>query len=85
METLSGRDVPFAPVNNVDEVVADPQAQHLNLFVPVVGALEGAETAVRGPFVFDGQQPKDVRPAPLIDQYGDEIREWIKTKGSWPT
>jgi crotonobetainyl-CoA:carnitine CoA-transferase CaiB-like acyl-CoA transferase len=85
VEALSQRDVPFAPVNNVDEVTHDPQAQHLGLFVPVVGALEGAKEAVRGPFVYDGQRPTEVRPAPLIDQYGDEIRNWIKTKGSWPT
>jgi crotonobetainyl-CoA:carnitine CoA-transferase CaiB-like acyl-CoA transferase len=82
--TLSGHDVPFAPVNTIDEVVDDPQAKHLGLIVPVTDAKEGGHHAVRSPVNFDGERVQAVRPAPLIDEHGEDIRTWIKTKASWP-
>ncbi len=52
---LSGNDVPFAPINGMDGVVDDPQAQHLGLIVPVEARDRGrtrggaARPAVRRP------------------------------------
>src|SRR4029077_7089319 len=40
-ERLGRHDVPFAPINSVETVVADPQVRHLGLMVPVEERSEG--------------------------------------------
>ena len=35
VERLGANDVPFAPINRIDQVVQDPQVRHLGLVVPV--------------------------------------------------
>ena len=83
-ERLSAHDVPFAPINGIDAVVADPQARHLGLVVPVTSAKEGGRQAVRPPVQFDGQRASVVSAAPLLDEHGDEIRAAIRD-GRWPS
>ncbi len=83
-ERLGRFDVPFAPINSVDAVVDDPQAQHLQIVVPVDGAIEGGRRAVRPPVQFDGTHADRVRPAPLLDQHGDAIRAALTNSALWP-
>ncbi len=78
-------DLPFAPLNNIEEAANDPQARHLGMIVPVEGRIEGAKEALRAPFTFDHQRPTSSRAAPLIGQHSDEIRNALQhAPGVWP-
>ena len=72
VERLGANDVPFAPINRIDEVVQDPQVRHLGLVVPVERA-HGGKQAVRPAVQFDGGARRG-DAAPLLDEHGAEIR-----------
>jgi crotonobetainyl-CoA:carnitine CoA-transferase CaiB-like acyl-CoA transferase len=84
IERLGRHDVPYAPINTIDEVVHDPQVQHLGLIVPVAPA-HGAGRAVRPPVQFGGVRANTVRAAPLLNEHGDSIRGAIARGEQWPT
>jgi crotonobetainyl-CoA:carnitine CoA-transferase CaiB-like acyl-CoA transferase len=73
IEHLGANDVPFAPINRIDQVVQDPQVRHLGLVVPVEGA-HGGKQAVRPAVQFDGERATHVTTAPLLDEHGADIR-----------
>jgi crotonobetainyl-CoA:carnitine CoA-transferase CaiB-like acyl-CoA transferase len=83
VERLSQNDVPFAPINRIDEVVEDPQVRHLGLIVPVEGAHAGKQ-AVRPAVQFDGARAARVRTAPLLNEHGAAIRQSLSGDGGWP-
>ena len=83
-ERLNAHDVPFAPINGIDAVVADPQVRHLGLIVPVASPGEGGRFAVRSPVQFDTQRASEVSAAPLLDQHGSEIRAVVMKERRWP-
>ncbi len=83
-ERLSARDVPFAPINSVDAVIADPQVRHLGLVVPVDDRSEGGHFAVRPAFRFDGRHASSVSAAPTLNQHGDAIRGLLAASRDWP-
>jgi crotonobetainyl-CoA:carnitine CoA-transferase CaiB-like acyl-CoA transferase len=80
---LGHHDVPFAPINTIDEVVHDPQVEHLGLIVPVTGAHGGARS-VRPPVQFGGARSRSVRAAPLLNEHGPSIREGLARGERWP-
>jgi crotonobetainyl-CoA:carnitine CoA-transferase CaiB-like acyl-CoA transferase len=82
-ERLNENDVPFAPINRIDQVVADPQVQHLGLIVPVLFAHEG-QHAVRPAIRFDNECVASVRTAPLLDEHGAAIRQAMTKAAAWP-
>jgi crotonobetainyl-CoA:carnitine CoA-transferase CaiB-like acyl-CoA transferase len=84
VERLGRHDVPFAPVRSVDEVIDDPQVEHLGLIVPVESPHGGARS-VRPPVQFGGQRAASVRAAPLLDEHGAAIREALAAGGRWPS
>lgn len=78
-------DLPFAPLNNIEEAAHDPQARHLGMIVPVEGRIEGAEEAIRSPFTFDHERARSSRAAPLIDQHAEDIRRALaRDPKAWP-
>ena len=83
IERLERNDVPYAPINAIDEVVHDPQVQHLGLIVPVESA-HGATRAVRPPVQFGGERRESVRAAPALDQHGAAIRDALRRAERWP-
>lgn len=84
-EIMSRFDVPFAAVNEVAEVVDDPQTRHLKLIVPVEkDGEDAADHAVRSAITFDGSPNLEVRPAPRLDADGESIRNHLLAKGTWP-
>ena len=83
VERMGRFDVPFAPINRVDQVVNDPQVEHLGLMVPVDAAHGGAR-AVRPPVQFDGERASRVLTAPLLDEHGELIRNRLAQAASWP-
>ena len=84
VERLGRNDVPFAPINRIDEVVKDPQVQHLGLIVPVENA-HGGTQAVRPAIQFDGARAALVTTAPLLDEHGADIRRSLSGNTSWPS
>jgi len=83
IERLGSHDVPYAPINTIDEVVHDPQVEHLGLIVPVA-PVQGASRAVRPPVQFGGVRENSVRAAPLLNEHGDSIRAAIARGEQWP-
>jgi crotonobetainyl-CoA:carnitine CoA-transferase CaiB-like acyl-CoA transferase len=83
-QRLRAQDVPHAPVNRIDEVVHDPQVEHLGIIVPIE-APHTASHSVRPPFQFDGVRAHAVRAAPLLDEHGEAIRAALAGAKSWPT
>ena len=85
LDRFSGFDLPYAPLNNVEEAANDPQARHLGMVVPVAGRIEGAEEALRSPFTFDGQRVIESRAAPLVGQHDQQIRNALaRHPQAWP-
>lgn len=82
---LDARDVPFAAVNSIAEAAADPQAQALELIVPLLA--DGADAAthtVRPPVSLDGVRQTMVHPAPRLDADGAAIRTVLSGTDTWP-
>src|SRR5882762_3415010 len=80
---LQVNDVPYAPVNRIDDVVADPQIRHLGIVVPVE-APHSAKEAVRPALRSEERRAKSVRAAPFLDQHGKEIRAALAGGPTWP-
>ncbi len=83
VERLGRHDVPYAPINTIDEVVHDPQVEHSGLIVPV-SPTHGATRSVRPPVQFGGVREQSVRAAPLLNEHGDSIRAAIARGEKWP-
>jgi crotonobetainyl-CoA:carnitine CoA-transferase CaiB-like acyl-CoA transferase len=83
IERLGGNDVPYAPIKGIDEVIDDPQVQHLGIVVPVHNA-HGTERSVRAPVQFGGVRSAAVRAAPLLDEDGPAIRATLAAASGWP-
>jgi crotonobetainyl-CoA:carnitine CoA-transferase CaiB-like acyl-CoA transferase len=83
VERLGEHDVPYAPINRIDDVVRDPQVEHIGLVVPVEDAHGGAR-AVRPAVQFDGARAANVRTAPLLDEHGAAIRAALARGETWP-
>jgi len=83
MDRLERNDVPFAPINRIDQVVEDAQVRHLGLIVPVESARGGAY-AVRPAVQFDGMKSERVTSAPQLDEHGAAIRRALAISGGWP-
>jgi crotonobetainyl-CoA:carnitine CoA-transferase CaiB-like acyl-CoA transferase len=83
VEQLGRNDVPYAPINTIDEVIHDPQVEHLGLIVPVAGAHDAARS-VRPPVQFGGVREDSVRAAPLLDEHGASIRAALARDKKWP-
>ena len=82
-ESLRRHDVPHAPINGLDEVVADRQVGHLGLIVPIETP-HGAEHAVRPAVRFAGNHAHSVHAAPLLDEHGAQIRQALAGGAQWP-
>jgi crotonobetainyl-CoA:carnitine CoA-transferase CaiB-like acyl-CoA transferase len=81
---LAREDVPHAPINAIDEVINDPQVEHLGLIVPVAGS-HGGNRAVRPAVRYEGEHARSVQAAPLLDEHGAAIRAALARGERWPT
>lgn len=73
-ERLEAQDVPFAPVNNVPEVMADPQVQHLQTFYEVEHPERGTLTAIHRPVRINGERGPANQAAPTLGEHSAAIR-----------
>lgn len=79
-ERLTREDVPHAPMYDVPGVLGDAQAKHLKLEVTVPGVHAETFRTIRFPIGFDGEHAVDIRPPPLLDAHGAEIRRQLINK-----
>lgn len=63
---FSERDLPFAPIYNIEEVADDPQVVHLQSFVDLVHPQEGPVTTIRRPVWLDGSRDDQPCQAPPV-------------------
>ncbi|MDB6083189.1 MAG: L-carnitine dehydratase/bile acid-inducible protein [Gammaproteobacteria bacterium] len=83
VERLQQNDVPYAPINSIDEAIQDPQVKHLGIIVPAESA-RGASQAVRPPVQFAGERSASVLAAPHLNEHGHLIRESLTNGERWP-
>jgi crotonobetainyl-CoA:carnitine CoA-transferase CaiB-like acyl-CoA transferase len=73
MNVLEGNDVPFAPVQGLQDVLDDPQVLHLNSFYKQHHPTEGEITAIHRPVLIDGERNERALPAPTLGEHTDAI------------
>lgn len=71
---LEASDVPFAAVNNVPEVMEDPQVAHLGVFYEVDHHIQGGQTAIHRPVRINGERGPSDRAAPALGEHSQAIR-----------
>lgn len=77
---LAAAGVPYSPAYDSNEALEDPQARHLNIRVSAPSPELGTFTTVRAPYNFDGAPELTVRPPPLLDEHGAEIRAELEAR-----
>jgi crotonobetainyl-CoA:carnitine CoA-transferase CaiB-like acyl-CoA transferase len=72
---LEAVQVPSGPINNLEQVFADPQVVHRGMRVdpPSAAAEGGSIPGVRTPVVIDGQAMVNPRPAPRLGEHSTEV------------
>jgi formyl-CoA transferase len=73
MQVLEENDVPFAPVNNLQDVLDDPQVRHLGTFYKQAHPTEGGITAIHRPVLIDGAREERTLPAPTLGEHTDAV------------
>ncbi len=70
VERLDAAGVPCAPVQDLNDVVAEPQTAAIGMIQPV----PGADISLIGlPLSFDGERPPMRRRAPLLGEHNEEL------------
>lgn len=78
-DKLESVGVPAGPINNLDQVFADPHVAHrgMKLDLPRAEAKGGTIPGVRTPIMLDGQPAASPRPAPTLGEHTAEILKEI--------
>jgi len=75
LEKLEAVQVPAGPINNLQQVFADPQVIHrrMQLKLPSAAAKGGSIPGVRTPIMMDGEPMAAARPSPRLGEHTAEI------------
>lgn len=73
VRVLSEVGVPCGPVYNIEQVFADPQAQHLKLRRQLEHPVAGSISQVPPPYRMDGAMPAPLQPPPVLGQHTEEV------------
>jgi crotonobetainyl-CoA:carnitine CoA-transferase CaiB-like acyl-CoA transferase len=75
LEKLEALGVPAGPINDVEQVFADPQVVHrgMKLDLPSKAAKAGTIPGVRTPIVIDGWKAASEKPAPLLGEHTQQV------------
>ncbi len=78
---FDAEDVWFSPVNRLDDLVADPQADAARAFIeiPASEALDAIRSPA-SPVDFDGAAPVPRRACPTVGEHTDEVREEVANR-----
>lgn len=75
MLRLEKADVPFAPVYQVDEALADPQVQANGTVCEITHPTEGRVRSIHCPMLVDGRRPESaMRAPPTLGEHSEEIK-----------
>jgi len=81
-------DVPYAPINAVDEALADPQIQALGTFYTTTHPHEGEVVSIRRPVLIDGQRSVADVPPPTLGEHNAEVldpqSDWRRPRAGTP-
>jgi crotonobetainyl-CoA:carnitine CoA-transferase CaiB-like acyl-CoA transferase len=72
MSILDKLDVPFAPMNDFQDVMDDPQAVHLGIF-PASGLSGLPQYQIACPVRYDSRRPTDALPAPRLGEHTSSV------------
>ena len=78
---LISADVPCAPVHDLDETLADPQAKHLGLEITAEHPIQGTVHTIRPAIGFDGFRETSFTPPPVLGEHNDAIRREVANLG----
>jgi crotonobetainyl-CoA:carnitine CoA-transferase CaiB-like acyl-CoA transferase len=78
LDVLSANDVPAAPINNIAEVLEEPQVRELDLVEEIEHPTAGKWRLVRGPVRFDNLRRQTSAPAPLLGEHSEVILRDLK-------
>jgi len=73
LDLLDEHDVPAGPVNEMPEVLADPQVQHRGMLVQVEDPRAGSVSMPANPIRLSATPVQDYRPAPRLGEHTDEV------------
>ena len=73
-ERLAASDVPFAPVNTIQEVLDDPQVRQAGTFYETDDPRHGRMVGIHRPVTIDGARGPITRPAPVLGEHDAAIR-----------
>ncbi|HZP79074.1 MAG TPA: CaiB/BaiF CoA-transferase family protein [Pseudolabrys sp.] len=79
LDKLEAVQVPAGPINDLEQVFANPQVQHRGMKIerPSKAAKAGKIPGVRTPIVIDGEPAAADRPSPLLGEHTAEILKEI--------
>jgi crotonobetainyl-CoA:carnitine CoA-transferase CaiB-like acyl-CoA transferase len=69
MNAFEANDVPFAPVQSLQDVLDDPQVRYLRTFYQQLHPTEGEITAIHRPVLIDGARNERALPAPTLGEH----------------
>jgi crotonobetainyl-CoA:carnitine CoA-transferase CaiB-like acyl-CoA transferase len=71
--SFEAHDIPYSVLSSYDEVVADPQMELNNVFVPMHHPKHGRLRTVNSPLSVAGEDKLEPRPAPELGEHTEEI------------
>jgi formyl-CoA transferase len=80
MTRLEAADIPFAPVQEVREVLDDPQVRHLGTFYEEVHPTEGALKLSHRPVWIDANRRISARPPPALGEHTEEVLAGLRSE-----
>ena len=73
LEALNARGIPCGPINNLDQVFADPQVRHRGLELELEHPTAGSVASVANPIRLSQTPIEYERAPPLLGQHTDEV------------
>ncbi|WOO84448.1 Succinate--hydroxymethylglutarate CoA-transferase [Vanrija pseudolonga] len=73
VEKLTGKGLPFAPINNIAQTFAHPQAKARKVVEEIDHPRAGKIKLAAAPVSYDGKKPKIYRAPPYLGQHTEEV------------
>ncbi|MFT5657579.1 MAG: crotonobetainyl-CoA:carnitine CoA-transferase CaiB-like acyl-CoA transferase [Gammaproteobacteria bacterium] len=77
LEQLNQKGIPCGPINNLDQVFADPQVQHREMQLELDHPTAGKVASVKNPINLSATPPAYDQSAPLLGQHTDQVLKQV--------